>query len=98
LSGLQSQGATRLSSRHRKSDRASRVVARLFRNVAGSQQDRQGKESCACRRRLYRKMSMKMRDTMFNYLVCNEHGRIPEIGAAHLGCAGGCDRNLIFYG
>jgi hypothetical protein len=39
---------------------------------------------------------MKMRDTMFNYLVCNEHGRIPEMGAVHLGCAGGVRPKLDF--
>ena len=35
---------------------------------------------------------------MFNYLVCNEHGRIPETGADHLGCAGGVRPKLDFPG
>ena len=33
---------------------------------------------------------------MFSYLVCNEHGRIPEIGAADLGCAGRVRPKLDF--
>jgi hypothetical protein len=35
---------------------------------------------------------------MFNYLVCNEQDRIPEIGSVHLGCAGGGRPKLDFLG